>query len=93
MKISSWVICEHPQLTTFLNNSPGVVFGYGPLQLVWVLGMGVRNLVALEPDIAHEVPVTTLGGLLAVPPQASIKAISLIPVGDMEVDIVDGGGH
>ena len=78
---------------TILDNSPGVVFGHGPLQLVGVLRVGVRHLVALEPDIAHEVSVTTFSGLLTVPPQASLEAISLIPVGDMEVDIVDSWGH
>ena len=76
-----------------LNNSSGIVFGHGTLHLVGVLRVGVRHLVALEPHIAHEVSMAALGGLLAVPPEAFFEAVHLIPVGDMEVHIMDSGGH
>ena len=76
-----------------LDNPPRVVFGHGPHQLVGILGVRVRHLVTLEPHIPHEVIVRTLCGLLTEPTQASPEAVSLIPLGDMEVDIMDSGGH
>ena len=48
----------------------GVVLGICPLEVDWVLGVGVGHLVPLHPHTSEEVVVRGLRGLLGVPAQA-----------------------
>ena len=49
----------------------GVILGIRPLQVHWVLGVGVGHLVPLHPQTGQEVVMGGLRGLLGVPAQAS----------------------
>ena len=71
----------------------GVVLGICPLEVDWVLGVGVGHLVTLHPDTSEEVVVGGLRGLLGVPAQALGCAMQQEELVDVDQHNVDTGGH
>ena len=71
----------------------GVVLGICPLEVHWVLGVGVGHLVPLHPDTGQPVIVRGLGGLLGVPAQTPGSATPLEKLVDMDQYNMHTGGH
>ena len=71
----------------------GVVLGICPLEVDWVLGVGVGHLVPLHPDTGQPVIVRGLGGLLRVPAQTPGCANPLEKLVDMDQYNMNTGGH
>jgi len=71
----------------------GVILGICPLQVHWVLGVGVGHLVPLHPQTGQEVVMGGLRGLLGVPAQASGCAMPLEKLVDMDQYDMHTGGH
>ena len=71
----------------------GVILSSRPLEVHWVLGVGVRHLVTLHPDTGQPVVVGGLCGLLGVPAQALGCAMQQEELVDVDQHHVDTGGH
>ena len=71
----------------------GVILTSSPLEVHWVLGVGVGHLVPLHPHTGEEVVVRALRGLLGVPAQASGCAMPLEKLVDMDQYDMHTGGH
>ena len=71
----------------------GVILTSGPLEVHWVLGVGVGHLVPLHPHTGEEVVVRALRGLLGVPAQTPGCAMQQEELVDVDQHHVDTGGH
>ena len=71
----------------------GVVLGICPLEVDWVLGVGVGHLVTLHPDTGQPVIVGGLSSLLGVPAQTPGCATPLEKLVDMDQYNMHTGGH
>ena len=71
----------------------GVVLGISPLEVHWVLGVGVGHLVTLHPHTGQPVIVRGLRGLLRVPAQTPGGATPLEKLVDMDQYDMNTGSH
>ena len=71
----------------------GVILSSSPLEVHWVLGVGVGHLVPLYPHTGQEVVVGGLRGLLGVPAQTPGGATPLEKLVDMDQYNMHTGGH
>ena len=71
----------------------GVILGISPLEVHWVLGVGVGHLVPLHPDTGQEVVVGGLSSLLGVPAQTPGGATPQEELVDMDQYNMNTGGH
>ena len=71
----------------------GIILTSSPLEVHWVLGVGVGHLVPLHPHTGQEVVVGGLRGLLRVPTQTPGGATPQEKLVDMDQYNMNTGGH